>query len=140
MYGIRIFIGAVEGFWLLITGFAIAISIIALSDAVADRRAIKSLNGRARRIIGGGNIRREVARLVINVLLFTLAIPAAFDDADIHLTPFLVVLLAVPIVILANSIFDWIERRQLSRILEAELKAERDGPRRRRDDGSEGAH
>lgn len=135
MMGVHVYIGAVEGFWIAVTGLAIVIAILALADAIADRRAIAELNGKARRLIGVGSIRRETIRLGINLALFTLEIPAMFDDADIHLSPTLVVLLAVPVGILANSFLDLIERRRLSRILASEIAAERDGMQRRTGDG-----
>jgi hypothetical protein len=131
MYGLPFFIGVVEAFWLITLGVACLISTAALADAIADRRAIKSLNGKARRIIGAGNIRREAVRLIVQLLLFLLAVPAVFDDRDIPLSPTLVVFLCVPVVLLLNSIFDLIERRALSKIIEDEIEIERSGIKRR---------
>lgn len=129
---VHIQIGAVEGFWIITVSLATVLSALALLDAIRDRAAIAQMNGQARRLIGVGNIRRETGRLVINIALFSLEVPAMFDDADIQLTPFLVVLLAVPVVILANSALDWWERRRLSAILATEIEAERAGVARRR--------
>lgn len=143
VYGLELFIGPVEAFWLLTLAISCVISAAALADAIADRRAILALNGRAkefrsRRLIGVGNIRRESVRLAIQLILFSLAVPSVFDDRDIPITPALVLFLCLPAILLINSILDMDERRKLSQIIQQEIEREVAGQRRRGGDGGPG--
>lgn len=106
-------IGPVEGLWLTVNAGTLLLTAAALVEAERDRRAVRRLNGKARRIATAGNVRREVLRTVVQVLLLLVAVPAIFSDREITLSPPIVELMTVAIVLLISSIWDARERRRL---------------------------
>jgi hypothetical protein len=131
---VRLLIGPVEAVWIAITLTGVIATTASVVDAIGDRRAIKALNGHAREIVGNGNVRRESVRLAVSSILLALSVFTIFDDREIPLTPFVALLIAIPLLLTINSILDASERRKLSAILTAKLEAERTSPRRRSED------
>lgn len=125
-----IHVNAVEAVWIASNLLGVVFTIAALGDAWADEKAIRALNGRARELVGRGNIRREAFRLAVQVILLVVVVPGLFSDREINLSLPVAALMAVPFVILASSVLDWGERRRLARMLDADIATER----RRRDD------
>lgn len=117
-----IHIGVVESVYIGINLVAALLTVMSLIEAERDRRAVKALNGRAREVAAGGNVRREVTRLVMQGILLSLAVPAAFSDRDINLSPTVAVLMAIPAVLLVESWLDGRERRVLMAIVTRETQ------------------
>ena len=115
----------IEGFWLLINLVGFGVAAWLLSDALADRAAIRAANGRAREIIGSGGVRREVIRLAVSVLLLVVVVPGLFVDREIALSPPLAALMLVPALITANGLLDAQERRRLAALLQTDIDHER---------------
>ena len=112
-----IYVSPVEWFWIGVNVVTLALTSIAHADAMANRDAVRLLNGKAREIAAGGDVRRERFRIVLQVLLLGLVIPSLLNDRDITLNPFLLNLLAIPVVLCISSIADARERRALDAAL-----------------------
>jgi hypothetical protein len=109
---------SLEGLWLIANLIGVGSAAWLLSDALADRAAIKRANGRARAIIGNGDVRRYVIRLVISIDLLAVVLPLP-REARITL------LVIAPILIATNGVLDARERRRLAGILETDIANER---------------
>lgn len=97
--------------WIAVNLATLALTGYALFEAIGDYRVVKRLNGKARDIAAWGDIRRESFRIVVNLLLLSLAAPVI---------PPLVVLMAVPLVMLTSSFMDLRERRRLLHLIARE--------------------
>lgn len=97
--------------WIAVNLVALGLTAYALFEAIRDYRVIKLLNGKAREIASRGDVRRESFRIIVNLLLLSLAVPVI---------PPLVVLMAVPVALLTASFFDLRERRRLISIIARE--------------------
>ena len=107
-------INLIEGIWVatslsgaVVTGFAIV-------DAWGDRAAVKLLNGPIRRRIAHGALRRELFRLVVQILLLTVAIPAIFTPGDVPLSLPIIALMGIPITLLVQTLLDYNDRHALN--------------------------
>lgn len=109
-----IHVNAVEALWIIINSAVFAMAVIALADARADREAVRALNGKARELAAEGIVRREVNRLIVQILLLLLAVPAMFSDRDINLSFGVVVLMTIPVVLLIGSAQDAHDRKILT--------------------------
>lgn len=107
-------INAFEAFWILTCAIGAIVTAAALVDAWADRAAVKLLNGPIRTRIARGAVRREVFRLISQLLLLAVALPAIFTPGDVPLNPQIAALLAVPAVILASTLMDYNDRHALN--------------------------
>jgi hypothetical protein len=121
-----IHLNGIEAFWLAINSLTFAITVVALLDALSDRKAVKLLNGHAREITSRGNVRREVLRLVVQSLLLAAIFPSAFLDNQTPLTPAVLALITVPVVLLGNSILDTLDRKALAATVMAALVTSRE--------------
>lgn len=119
-------VDALEAVWIITNATALVVTFAALLDARGTSRIHDSRP--ARRLVVRGNVRREVMRLVMQVLLLSLVLPGLTLDRPTPLTPFVAVLIAVPIVLLASSLMDAWDRRRLREMLAAE-DAESEAPR-----------
>jgi hypothetical protein len=124
------YINELEALWILSNLLGLMLTISTLVDARADEKAIKALNGRARELVGRGNVRRESLRVLVQVLLLAVVVPGMFRDQPTPLTLPIACLLAVPWVLVLNSALDVRERRQLADMLDVAIDLER-LPRRR---------
>lgn len=108
----------VELVWVTLNTVTLALTIHALADARADRRAVRLLDGRAREMAADGAVRREQLRVVVQVLLLIAVIPGVFFLPS-WIT--IVALMAVPAMLLANSLLDARDRRALIAALAEEI-------------------
>ena len=113
-----------EALYLVINLTALVLTVSAFVDARADSQAVKLLNGKARELAAAGNVRREVLRIVVLVLLLSIVAPGLFDDSEIPLSPFVIALMAIPIVLLVSTIYDARDRRAMTVIVAADLLSE----------------
>lgn len=119
-------IDPLEAFWVTILAIAFGVTLMGLIDARDNSKAIKLLNGHARELAAAGTIRREALRLVVQALLFSVAVPGLFEDRPVHLSWPLVALMLVPVVLLHATVMDARDRRRMTAITAAELVIERD--------------
>ena len=112
-------LSAVEWFWLGVNLVTLALTSLAWEDARRNRDAVRLLNGRAREIAAGGDVRRETFRVVVQLLFLAMLVTsgAVTSDRESSLTPFLLNLLAIPVVLCVASFLDAIERRRLDAVL-----------------------
>ncbi len=106
-------INAVEAVWLTASALGFIFTVHALVDAWQQHAIVRRLNDRAAEIAAATNVRREVIRLPIQALLLFVVVPRLFSDQETPLTPTLAALLAVPILLLVNTLFDLRDRRRL---------------------------
>lgn len=104
-------IDAIEAFYIFVNAIAVVLTASALLDARADRAALS--NGPIRTIIANGNVRREWIRLIVQLLLMSIAIPAILSDRATVLSPIVLVLLAIPLLLMMASILDRRDRNRL---------------------------
>jgi hypothetical protein len=121
-----IHLNAVEVAWITINVIAATMTIAALLEARHDWAVLRKFNGSARGVVARGTIRRETFRLLSQLALLAIALPAVFSDREIVLTPTLILLLSVPVFILANTISDRRTRNVLHAKLEEDIVKERD--------------
>lgn len=112
-----------EALYLVINLTAFVLTFSALVDARADSAAVKLLNGKARELAATGNVRREALRLVVLGLLLSIAGPGLLSDQEVRLSPFVVDLMAIPIVLLVSTILDARDRRAMTAVVAADLLA-----------------
>jgi hypothetical protein len=115
----------IEAVWLGTTLLGLLFAILGLGDAIADRSAIRKANGRAREIVGDGNVKREVLLLLVQVALLVVVVPGLFVNRDIPLSPPIVALTLVPVLLAGRGALDARERRRLADILESDIAHER---------------
>lgn len=118
-------INAVEAVWLSVNGVTATLTFLALLDAWHDERAALPDRRRARILAARANVRREAFRMIVQLLLLGIAIPGIFDARDIHLTPTLTMLIAVPVVLLLASAFDTRDRTRLAAFVLEDIATER---------------
>ena len=106
-------VNEVEAIWLLVTVFAVALTVDNLIDASYGWRVVRN-TGRVREIQARANVRAEAVRLVINLALLTLVIPALFRPGDTALSPALLVIMAVPVGMAVNSHLDRLTRKTIA--------------------------
>lgn len=124
-------VNPLEGFWALASLTGLVATLILLGDSWTERQATLVLgNGRQaiRMLIVRGNIRRELLRLLIQVLAGVAVIPGLFRPGEIVLVFNLstdelklatavsiavLSLIAIPFVLMASSIADARDRKRL---------------------------
>jgi hypothetical protein len=116
-------IDPIEALWITTNAVALVFTAIALWDAWRDRGLAP--RGTARRLVARGNVRREFLRLVCQSLLMSIIVPGLSSSRPTPVTLVVAALVAVPIVLLVSSIFDWFDRRALLRIVVADVAKER---------------
>lgn len=118
-------LNAIETLWIALNLTAVVLTLSALVDALADRSAVRLLNGHARELTADGIVRRESFRLVIQTLLLVAVLPGAMvpGEAVINLT--IIALMAVPVTLVTSSILDARERRRSTIMVAADILAER---------------
>lgn len=112
-------LSAVEIFWLGVNLVTLALTSLAWEDARRNRDAVRLLNGKAREIAAGGDVRRETFRVVVQLLFLLMLVTsgAVTSNRESGLSPFLLNLLAIPVVLCAASFLDALERRELDAVL-----------------------
>lgn len=118
-------LSALEAIWIALNLTAVVLTLSALVDALADRSAVRLLNGHARELTANGIVRREVLRLVVQSLLLLAVLPEAFSSAPAELNHTIPTLMAVPVVLLASSFLDARDRRRATIMVAADILAER---------------
>lgn len=111
-----------EVIWIALNLTTLVLTLSALMDALADRTAVRLLNGRARELAASGIVRREALRVVVQVLLLAAVLPAVAPVTP-HLT--IGALMAVPVVLVASSILDARDRRRATILVAADILADR---------------
>ena len=117
-----------EGLWLLVNLVALIVTGLAMIEALRDlavARTDSEAQHEARELTAFGNVRREGLRIVVQLLLLSLVIPGLLSDRPIPITPFVVVFIAIPVVLLVSTVFDARERVKLGAILLAEVRTDR---------------
>jgi hypothetical protein len=113
-------IDGIEFTWVTLNTVTLVFTITALFDARADRAAVRLLNGKARELAATGIVRREAIRVVVQILLLSIAIPGLFSDRATTLNPVTVVLMAVPVLLLLASFWDARERKTMTLLVTAD--------------------
>ncbi len=116
-------VGPVEALWVALNGVTLLLTLGLLVDAERDRRMVRRFNGRAREIVTINVVRREILRAVVQAILLALAVPALLDDRQVVLSPFVTGLIAIGLILFAQSLFDMRERKQLAAIVAREYGA-----------------
>jgi hypothetical protein len=111
----------IEAVYLVIILAALFLTFSALVDARADSAAVRLLNGKARELAAAGNVRREVLRIVVLLLLLVIALPGLFSDTEVRLTAPVLALIAIPLVLLHSTILDARDRRAMTVVVTADL-------------------
>jgi len=106
-------VNAVEAVWLTASGLGFLLTAYALFDAFGQREIVRRLNGRAAELAAATNVRREFIRLAVQALLLFVVLPGLFSDRETPLTPIVAALIAVPVLLLVNTIVDLRDRRRL---------------------------
>jgi len=114
----------IEGFWLLTNLIAAVVTFFALLDARRDKAAIRLINGASRTLIAKGNVRREVFRMMIQVLLLVAVVPGLFVDNPPVLSVPVVAVVTVTVLLLINSVLDTVDRNALNIITVADVVSE----------------
>lgn len=110
-------VAPVEWIWLLSSGGGLLFTLVAFVDAWRLRNV---LNG-ARRLVARGNVRREVLRVIVQTLLLVVIIPGLFIDRPVTLSLPILCLIAVPPVLLLNTIWDAYDRHRVVRLVKGEI-------------------
>jgi len=117
-------INAVEAIWITLNLVTLILAISALIDARADAKAVRLLNGRAREVAADGIVRREIYRVLVQVLLLAIAIPTVFRPGNIEPSPSVVFLMTIPVLLLLSSVFDARDRKTMTVLVAADLLVE----------------
>jgi hypothetical protein len=121
---VNVYISMVEAIWIAVNGAVIILTIGALIDAFLDWRDLRGYAGnglrQARKIVARSNIRREFFRLMAQLFLLLLVVPALSSDREIEIDFFIAALLAVPFLILCNTLGDAWDRHALRRAVPRE--------------------
>jgi hypothetical protein len=118
-------INSVEAMWLIVNFTTLLVTLLALWDTWQARSVVLKLNGRAREIVAAGNVRREVVRLGTQLLLIGIVIPQVFIENEIQMSYGVGLLMAVPVLLLINSLLDTFDRKRVVRIISEEIITER---------------
>jgi hypothetical protein len=114
-------VGPVEWLWVGLNTATLVLTLLLLADAERDRRTVRRFNGRAREIVTANSVRREFLRAIVQALLLALTIPSLLSDRDITLSGPVLTLIAIALVLLAQSVLDTRERKQLKVVVAREL-------------------
>jgi hypothetical protein len=115
----------IELIWIAIYGTAFSVTLAALLDAVRDQRTIRRTNGAARTLVVRANVRRESVRLGFQMCFLLAVVPGLLAGRVAAFSPAVLLLMLGALLILANSLFDWRDRRRLSAIADDAILAER---------------
>lgn len=118
-------VNLVEAIWITLNGVTFGLTLWALWDARVARKDAKESDG-TRLKVARGNVRREKARLAIQAIFLTIAIPGVFSENEAELTPLLLLFLSIPLILLVSTILDARERREIMAIEQEQLSHERD--------------
>lgn len=118
-------VNLVEAVWIALNLSTTVLTVAALADALADRTAVRLLNGHANELAAAGIVRRESFRLVVQGLLLAAVVPGLFTAGEATFTPTVLFLMAVPLVLFVNSAFDARERKTMTIMVAADLLAEK---------------
>lgn len=113
----------VEDIYVAVNSAGVALTALALYDAVLSRRVVRTLNGRARELLADAAIRRECLRLAKQFVLLSMALPSLAAPGDTSVNYLVAGLVALSVLLLLNTVLDTITRRRVVRILQAEVAA-----------------
>ncbi len=128
-------VNAVEAVWLIASGLGLLFAVYALADALSQRAIVQQINDRAAELAAANNVRREALRLLVQALLLIAVLPRLFDDRETTLTLTLVALIAVPIVLLVDSMLALRDRRRLVGVALKEIQTEQQQASQRIENG-----
>ena len=114
------YVDQIEAIWIVLNLVAFIVTVLALREAHQDRRAVLAYNGKARELAAWGNVRREIFRAVIQLLLLFLVLPGLYSDRPVSLSFGVVVLMSVSSLLLVATVWDYFERRILTRLFKRE--------------------
>jgi len=117
-------VNAVEAVWLVASALGFIVTAYALADALSQRAIVQKLNDRAAELAAANNVRREALRLLVQALLLIAVLPRLFDDRETPLTITVAALIAVPIVLLVDSLLALRDRRRLVGVVLEEIQTE----------------
>jgi hypothetical protein len=137
-------VNVVEAFWVAVNLTSLVVTLGALWDAIENESSYKRLSfgkERTARIVAAmGNIRREVLRALMQFLLLSLVVPQLFRPGEILFTfdlttpegvqrtiqtLFVVNLIAIPVVMLVQTLADWRDRRLIASMSLEQVLTER---------------
>lgn len=110
-------VDAIEAIWITLNLTTFVLTASALLDAMADRAAVRLLNGRARELAAAGIVRREVLRLAVQALFLIAIVPGLFVERPVSLTPTVLALMSVPAILLVSSVLDARDRKAMTVIV-----------------------
>lgn len=119
-------VSAIEFGWIVVNLTASVLTLTALFDARADRTAVRLLNGHARELAADGIVRREVIRLVVQLMLLSIVIPGLFSDREITLSPVVLALIGIAVLLAFQTFLDARERKALTALVAADVIKDRD--------------
>lgn len=113
---------SIELAWTLVSLAGLLAAVWGVFDAWGDLRALEGVaNGR--RIIARGYLRAELIRVAIQAILLGLGIGPLLDPAPVRSSVFVLALMAVNVLLLANSVLAGIDRLRIRRTLYSESAA-----------------
>lgn len=118
-----------EAVWFLVTAAALLQTTLSLIDARRDLVVVTGDldEGRdVRELTARGNVRREVMRIVMELLLLSIVLPGLFIDRPISLSLPLVALMLIPIALLIQVRLDGRLRGRLAVMLLTMVRSDRD--------------
>lgn len=120
-------VNVIEAVWISLNLSTLILTVSALLDALADRSAVRRLNGQARELAAGGIVRREAFRAVVQALLLAAVIPGTMAPGEATLSFTVAALMAVPVLLLTSSLLDARERKAMTILVAVEMLSERVG-------------
>lgn len=108
-------IGPVEAFWIVLNFTTLVLSVLGFLDARRSVQAVKMFDHHGPGIVAHGDQRREFVRVLTQLSLLSLAIPAAVRPGDTTLSLPIVALMAVAVLVFLNTAGDALDRRRLWR-------------------------
>lgn len=106
-------IGPVEAFWIALNLVTLVLSVLGFLDARRSVAAVKWFDGHGPGIVAKGDQRREFVRVLTQLSLLSLAIPAAYAPGDTRLSFPIVALMSVAVLVFLNTAGDAVDRRRL---------------------------
>ena len=107
-------VNEIEAIWLTLNVAAAALGWASLRDALADREAIRKLNGRARELVAGGDVRRARVRLLMELAFIVVVIPNLLTPGASMLTVGRAIVMVLPMALVLDGLLDARERRRLA--------------------------
>lgn len=120
-------ISVLESVWIALNLSTLILTVSFLLDALADRSAVRRLNGQARELAAAGIVRREAFKVAVQALLLSVVVPGALTPGEPTLSFTVGALMSISVLLLASSLLDARERKAMTILVAVEMLGERTG-------------